>query len=464
MYPLLPLFQFDETPGPHGVGLKVLDLHDHSRTYGKLTDRPLQTLLWYPATRSSNSSMTVADYWNLWSTEIDADKPRVPAKAREWFEGMRPTMQMPLWAVRDAVPAAGRFPLVIYAPSFSSVSWENADLCEYLASHGFVVLASPSLGTQSRNMTTDLEGLRTQARDISFLIGHADTLSNADVSRVAVAGFSWGGLANVFAAARDSRIQALVALDGSLRYWPGLVKQASEVRPEQMTIPLISFAKQEWTFEEQARYLTPEQMDGPNVLNAWKYGDLYDVHMQGMTHREFSSMFQRNEDVWKDFHDPQFPDRQKADYGRESGISGYGWVARYTLQFLSAYLKQDAPARAWLRKPPAQNGVPRHFMDVSFRAAETPPPLQDEKHLNDQAEELIDQGRLVEANALLDLNVSLHPDSSEAHANRARGRQLAGDIPAAIEGYSKALEGQRINPLASRKLRELGAARGRDDE
>jgi hypothetical protein len=52
---------------------------------------------------------------------------------------------VPLWAVRDSQLAKGRYPVLIYAPSDSSVSWENADLCEYLASHGYVVLASPSL-------------------------------------------------------------------------------------------------------------------------------------------------------------------------------------------------------------------------------------------------------------------------------------------------------------------------------
>ena len=41
-----------------------------------------------------------------------------------------------LWALRDAKTAKGHYPVLIYAPSDSSVSWENADLCEYLASHG----------------------------------------------------------------------------------------------------------------------------------------------------------------------------------------------------------------------------------------------------------------------------------------------------------------------------------------
>jgi dienelactone hydrolase len=132
----------------------------------------------------------------------------------------------PLRSARDVPAARGRFPVVIYAASDSAVSWENADLCEYLASQGYVVIASPSMGVNTRDMTDDVPGIEAQARDISFLITYAKTLPDADVSEVAVVGFSWGGISNLFAAARDQRIDALVALDGSMRYFPGLVKQA----------------------------------------------------------------------------------------------------------------------------------------------------------------------------------------------------------------------------------------------
>ncbi len=70
---------------------------------------------------------------------------------------MTPTLAMSLWAVRDAPHESGHFPLVVYAPSFSAMSWENADLCEYLASHGYVVVASPDMGAAARSMTGDLD-------------------------------------------------------------------------------------------------------------------------------------------------------------------------------------------------------------------------------------------------------------------------------------------------------------------
>jgi len=113
--------------------------------------------------------MTVRDYVSLWATETHFGHSRLPARASEWLSGMVPTLAMPLQAVRDAPLAPGRFPVVIYAPGCSNPSWDNADLCEYLASHGYVVIAGPSLGAESREMTMDLTGASTQARDISFL-------------------------------------------------------------------------------------------------------------------------------------------------------------------------------------------------------------------------------------------------------------------------------------------------------
>ena len=492
-----PLFHFIERAGPHAVGVRVVEQFDYSRSFGYTTDdlgrpakgeraRPLQTLIWFPAQKSHAKPMTVLDYANLLGTETRFGQSWMPESAKQWLSATSPALATALWAVRDAPPASGRFPVVIYAPSFSAKSWENADLCEYLASYGYVVVASPDMGATTRNMTLDLVGINAQARDISFLIGYAQSLPNTDVSAVAVAGFSWGGISNLFAAARDNRIDALIALDGSMRYWPGFVQQAGDVHPEQMTIPLLYLAQGEFTFEDQARYLSQSQLKSPNVLNAWTHGDLVIVHMLGLTHQEFSSMFQRNEEVWKDFYDSNFSDREKADYGREDGITGYGWVARYTLHFLDAYLKHDVAAMAYLKKTSAENGAPRHFLSVAYRAASGVAPsfnafraeigrqgfdhagdilgaMQkgrsdfklEEDAVNSWSEALQDANHLPEALILLKLNVQMHSDSSGVYANLGEAYQKSGQTQLAIDNYKTSLEKDPDNEGAKRKLAEL---------
>ena len=368
-------FKFLQKPGPYPVGLKVVDQYDRSRIYpASLRDspkssvgedaRPLQTLIWYPSLRSTGKPMTVGDYTQLADTEIHFGAP--DKKNNRWRSLLKTSSNISLRAVRDAKLAKGRYPILIYAPSDSSVSWENADLCEYLASHGYVVLASPSMGVSTRDMTDDLDGIKAQARDISFLITYARSLSDADLSEVAVLSWSWGGISSLFAAARDPRIAALASMDGSMRYYPGLVKMAGDVHPERMAIPLLFFTRGDVNLEdiEKSDNAPPANRVGPNVLNAWTHGDVLTVHMLGMAHPEFSSMSQRRESAQR------FAENQVADYGREDANTSYAWVALYSLNFLDSYLKNDASAKAFLEKTPAETGVPKHFMGITFRLAE----------------------------------------------------------------------------------------------
>ncbi len=377
-------FRFSEPQGPHAVGLRVVEQYDSTHVFRPATDqlgkpttgemaRPLQTLIWYPALKSANKPMTVADYAEIAYSETTFGKADPASQWHGWFSTMTPVINDALWAHRDAPVLPGRFPVVLYAPSFSALASENVDLCEYLASHGYVVIASPSMGATTRDMTGDLEGIEAQARDITYLLSFARTLPDTNMEEIAAAGFSWGGISELFAASRDRRIKALVALDGSMRYFPGLVKQSGFVHPEHMAIPMIFFTQGDMSLEEQARYLSdPDKNLGPSVLNAWIHGDLVTVHDLAMTHQEHSALDQRNEDIWK-----QYANNHKADYTRVDGTAGYAWMARYTLSFLDAYLKQDPSAVAFLRRSPRENGAPPHLLTAELRAAKGPPPTLD---------------------------------------------------------------------------------------
>jgi tetratricopeptide (TPR) repeat protein len=211
----------------------------------------------------------------------------------------------------------------------------------------------------------------------------------------------------------------------------------------------------------------------------WKHGDLITVHMMGLTHGEFSSIFQRQDDFWKHFE-------AKGDYSRADGTLGYAWVARYTLAYLNAYLKHDASAMAFLKKTPADAGVPPHTLSVDFRAASGPPVTLDgfrqqlhekgwdhaadiyaamqkqdpkfkldEGATNEWGYGLLTDNHLPEAVAVFKLNVSLNPDSGNAYDSLAEAYMKSGQKDLAVENYKKSLEKNPDNQNAKDKLKEL---------
>ncbi len=375
-------FEFTDKPGQYAVGLKVVEQYDRSRSFQTTLSspgnsvtpegpRPLQTLVWYPAEKSSHATMTFGDYAALIKTETSFDKPVDQGKPQAFIAAfMQGTTDLHAWAVRDAPIEAGHFPVLIYAPSVNAPTTENIELCEYLASHGFVVIASPSMGAASRTMTVDLAGANAEAKDISFLIDFAATLPDTDMSKVATIGYSWGGMAALFAAARDKRIEALVSLDGSFRYSPETVRDAGDIHPEQMAIPLLVFSRAEEPLEtwDAMRKDKTKCDTAPNVLNEWTHGDLLHVRLLAISHIQFSSLYQRSERFRKE--GLQFV---PADYSLEDGAESYNWMAKYLLEFLDSYMKHDPAATQFLARTPAENGVPRHLLSAKLRIASTTP-------------------------------------------------------------------------------------------
>lgn len=361
--------------GPHPVGLRVVQQYDYSRAMDEQVDafgktlptppaRPIQTLVWYPAKRSGAAPMRIADYGQLGLSEVDFGFPAGEAAKQRaaWLAGPQKSIHdSPTMAVRDAAPAGGNYPVLIYAPSYGATAFENLDLCEYLASQGYVVLASRSLGPRSALMTVDVEGVEAQAADIAFLANYARSLPQADMNKVAALGFSWGGLANVFAAARSTRIKALVSLDGSIRFNPKIWSAASYVRPVRTAVPMLSLGMYALPAEE----LELNDKLGPSYLNTMQYSDVYMATMHPMHHRHFSSWGLRFA-----------ADDSFGDYGRADVFQAYRAVALYTHRFLDAYVKKDEKALAFMRQPPARHGIAPQLMAMRFKPASAEVPSE----------------------------------------------------------------------------------------
>jgi dienelactone hydrolase len=490
-------FRFTNAPGPFQVGFRVVHQYDHARAYrgefdsftGKRVEgeraRPIQTLVWYPA-GGAGKPMVYGDYLGLIGSEDDFGRTEAQQRtvadqviqmnyiSESGPEQARVARAGAMRARRDATPLGGRFPVVIYAPSISAPAAENPDLCEYLASHGYVVIASPSLGPRTRDMPSDLEGAEAGAADIAFLIAYAHTLPYADAGKVAAMGYSWGGIANVFAAARDSRIKALVGLDGSVRYYPELVAAAKYVTPYTVTAPMLFLAQRPMSLEAVAQRGKPPA----SFLNDMKYADLYKLTMYPMEHFAFSSTYLRFAS-----------DRVFNQYPRAEVERAFGWSATYVLRFLDAYLKDDAQAKAFLVKPPVENGIPayaatmeatpavsrapsrtalavelsrrgfEHAHDAyqAMRAREAGFELK-EGELNEWGYGMLRAGEPAQAIEIFRLATVLYPSSANTFDSLAEAYEQQGDKPNAILHYQRSLQLNPKNDNAKQHLELLGAA------
>jgi dienelactone hydrolase len=493
-------FVFSNEPGPYPVGVQVKAQYDYSRLYRPAVNmvtgqpetheraRPIQAITWYPA-KNKGKPLTWRDYMATVATE---DTPWLPAaevqratdtSIKDSYAGMPPAsvrqvLAQPMWASRDVPAAGGKFPVVIYAPSFGASAIENVDLCEYLASHGYIVIASRSLGAHTKSMTTDLEGLEAQAGDIAFLIGQAHAMPQADMSRIAVVGFSWGGLANVLAAAKDDRIRALVSLDGSVRYWPQYVDGGKDAAryatPARLAVPMLFVGAAD---EPREKLVKGKKKLDYSLLNEMTYADMTQVTMRPMIHPHFSSYFlrQANDDVF-------------GEYSRDEVSLAHSWTMRYAGRFLDAYLKSDAKAMAFLDNKPAANKAPSHMLAVERRKGGGTPPtveafvrslqtggydqaqaLYDKMHAahpefsvdaswcNAYGYELLRAGRARESVPIFRLGVKMEPQWGGIADSLAEAYEAAGERQLAIDEYRRALTLEPTLGHSIERLKALGA-------
>ena len=493
-------YKFSNPPGMYSVGLQVVQQYDYTRSSRPAIDldtgavrkgelaRPIQTLVWYPA-KSGGTSVTYGDYLRAAATQSDfslseAQVTRAAqAKLEQNGKGLSPAQRQaeaasPMLARRDAVPIVGKFPLVIYAPGANGAAHENAELCEYLASQGYVVMASASVGSWGGEMEPSLEGAEAQAADIAFLIGYAHGLPTVDLGRIAVAGFSWGGLTNLLAAAKDQRIRALVALDGSMRGYPELINSGKDaakyVTPARVAVPLLYLS---------ARPKTIEEMEGKydmsfSFINAMKYSDVYYFTLHPMVHTHFSTNSLRLSG-----------DAEFSEYSRKEVMLAHSWGSRYVLEFLNAYLKRDNEGRTFLGTRPIRNGVPAHMITADTRLARSSVPSLEafsvalhakgfdqaiplyqagkrageplavsEQELNRWGYRLLQSGRLKEGLEVIKLMADIYPDSANAHDSLGEAFATNKETANAILHYQRSLLLNPKNTNAVEALKMLESA------
>jgi dienelactone hydrolase len=488
-------------PGPHAVGFRAQEERDSARVErpGVTLEgapqrvpitRQLNITMWYPAAPgATRAPMRFREYLGFLDELFDArsEDRRVIASAAErersglhalstWgiFGGTpvsawAPVLEARMRAIRDAPPASGRFPVVLAAPGGDGTAAYTADTCEYLASHGYVVLSAPSRGEDAAgDRLRSGAAYDAQVADLEHLIRFASRLSFADLDRIGLFGMSRGGAAAVLLAMKNPAIDAVVSWDSPMvegaRGVEGLRASAS-FDAGKLTAPIL-----------HVRAAGPGKP--PALFEATRFAPRYLVSSGGrISHLDFSviAMIHSALDLKHALIKSPPADTRAA----------HASLNVVTRQFLDAFVKGQggfgpaqvaalAPAGAFtLESTPAAPAPPSPALlieriltrggiasarDHIARARGTDPEWRPfpESVLTGIAARMVELGRGDEAVQVAALNADLYPQSAPAWTALGETQEKGGLIAQARESYRRALEIDPANAGAAAAMKRIG--------
>lgn len=482
------LKQINLDNGKYGVGFKHYQAVDSTRTYSQIYDwnkkyisRPIPVSLWYPAAGKSIDSqvMKVLDYMAILKEEEEWEfLPN--EQILNWFyypntKANQNHLKEQTMAYPEIEPAKGKFPVIVYAPSYQASSIENFALCEYLASHGYVVISSPSRGAENRFLEGGTaKDMETQARDIEFLIKKVQKLPNAEQNQIATMGFSFGGLSNVIAQMRNDIIKAIISLDGSIKYQYSTLRKSPFFNISKVDVPFIHMAQ-----KDIPQLVLKEDNIIPELNTEFEFYDsitnsrAYQLKFHNLTHPYFSTLgvlFQ--------------PRDKRQDKSDIEIMESYKLVSIYTLNFLNAFLKSDMDALRFMENNSSENvlvsqkskkpkGQKFSFQDFNELAAQRDyqdledlyqsilinnPSLElPEGNLNNLGLQLLFNPRTsAKGIKVLSFATTVYPDSANLFDSLAEAYLFVGNAGKAVENFKKSLELNSQNRNAIDRLEQLG--------
>jgi hypothetical protein len=282
---------------------------------------------------------------------------------------------------------------------------------------------------------------------------------------------------------RNTVPKVLVALDGSIAYFynrsstpqPTMdFSKQSFVDPARFTIPAL-FLRQR-PAPEMLKFLGPDTTFA--FFDSLRYSDAYSIRLNTLRHQNFGAWFDRFQTIAT----PGFLANPAV------ANTGYERIARYTREFLDAYLKSSPEAKSFLALTSEQQGYPSAEVTIERKQARRPlPTIGDfanatatrglasapqvfaevrrndpmytlpENELTSWGRRLLRAGRLADAIGVLSLDAQLYSTSVSVHAALGEAYDRHGDVALAIESYQKAI---MIDPTNSRVAERLKKLRG----
>jgi predicted dienelactone hydrolase len=344
--------EFPAVRGDAPVGVRTLELTDPGRR-----GRTIPVELWYPASPAHQGADLQSE-----SRDHFVIAPGLPEREQS--------------AVRNATPAEGRFPLVLFSHGATSHRRSSTELTTHLASHGFVVASGDHIGNTLGDMVADLTaGTGTQPRRLvdvdqsasdrpqdaililDAILGGVDPDIRAivDPQRIGACGVSFGGWTTLALNELDPRPSASFPIVPAWGEGPLKTERLSQrVRLDNWKRPVPTFVL---AAERDALILLPalrrlhEELPEPRrlaVLN--NAGHVHFVDDARERHEELRNLWLNDA---MPIDDPDLDFRAVGEAARpfdELCLAGHGGetVRALCLAHMKAHLCDDHEAAAWL--------------------------------------------------------------------------------------------------------------------
>ncbi len=283
-------------PGEFAVGFNSWMLRAQAADFKFAAPHPIQISVWYPA-EPRGTAMRYRDYLLLSLSEKTAEEPTDAQKKAGLDEftkfltaaglsakSRHTLIEAPMYAHRDAPSLASRrFPMVVIVQGNGQASAAQAVLAEYLASHGYVVVTTPSI----TRLTTPLENIEQigakaveQAEDVDRAASAIGDWPNAVNIPVSVIGHSFGARGALIYAMHHPT-NALISLDGGI----GTASGAKSMLDQKMMDLTVAMPPVLHFYELLDDRMNPDF----RMLKSLRTPDLQLVRMDSMQHVHFTT-------------------------------------------------------------------------------------------------------------------------------------------------------------------------------
>jgi dienelactone hydrolase len=343
-------------PGPYPVGVTTTVFVDHKRT-DTVTKEPrtLVTEIWYPATDDARG-LPKNKISNFFPGGVT---PQLEQLVKLAFKKSASEADQLFWneAVRDARVRAGKFPVIIFSHGNRSVRWQSTFWCDYLASHGYVIVAADHTGNAALTLLHGKlvlyqssgreQSWADRPKDVSFLLDQITLWHNGadsrfagklDLSKPVAAGMSFGSATAIRVADEDPRFKAVLAM------------AAAPPTHANLTVPsLYMLGTEDRTIKEEGNQLIRD-----NFAKHTGAGFLLELKNGG--HYSFSDMFKLD----KNFGDGIGKGKRRAtgeEFAFTSMETTYAIINAYSVAFLGASVKGEREYLPFLQKNHWQDEV-----------------------------------------------------------------------------------------------------------